>query len=809
LNQLLNELIYRLQYEQEKDILKYLNQYYENDRFNTEIVLWNENFSEVENLEFLSSLEKCVQSLFPDMRLKFINKDILSDSLKYGNSKIKLDYSLGFDINITSYILHSQTTNKCFKEMFNQVKENNWDIIPYIVENYLKFQDDFFTDKSVYKNIFKVFKLIYSEKSDESIKNKIKFLFDYIKNNKELFKEFKDNHLRLQIFISGLIYANLHFSKKEKKVKYIMELFDTKIGRFMKREFIYSIKFFEKNKNVINFFTQKTNLNINEFDLIKNIENLAYDLLLIRNMEYYFSLKQVRPNMNVDFFVPFIFSGDEYLLKLLNEVKIKALIITYNEKIKKITPVYFDDISSLIEKYNLEDFFYPEKIEKRFNKKVDLEKNLDEIQKNLIEEFIQKKESKLKNKKYKQNILNLKESKKCIYCNQIKNAKEFSLEHIFPSALGGKYLDYNLFKTHNVCKDCNNRFGLYVDGMFLKSFFIKNEIFNHYLDWIEENENMTIPFVFMGTLEEAHINHPYYKYCDYWIWAGGSRVYHFHNNYNQFFNSYVGGHPIKFKNKKEAGEVYLVGAKENIDEKLFKIMLFSFKEHFKYQKRFSVNIKLNLIDRRTKKNNKIKFFDEPDEMQKNIKNKILKIANQEHKLLITIQQGNEWKFLSKLSIGLGYNLFGNDYLESKDYKIFYNIINAENIDEIKNILMETPVMGDFLSNMTSSLKNIGKIMAFKGGHTLLFQIINNELYFVMWLYNEKYPFVIKILSDVSKFKKNELLEKYKNGFVYLCIPAKKISIGPMDLLSYMAYLIGDDRFLDKQQKEQLDDLRKE
>jgi len=773
-------LSYSIKSLNKEALFEYLKEYFLNDKFNTEIILWNDNFLDNEDLKNINNMS-CVEGLFPDMKLMFLNKSIFFEMIKNRTAQVKLDYSIGFDVNIASYVLNPNTTNRCFNNNFKHIKLKNFDFIPYVIENYLKYGDEFFTNAYIYKNIFELFRLINANKSNDFIKNEIDKLFNDLKSYKN-FKEFKDNLLRLQIFISGLIYANWHFSKKEDRIKYIMHLFDNKIGQFMKREFIYAIKYFENNNFIKDFFNQKTNLNVNECDLIKNIENLAYDLLLVRNIEYLHSLKQVRSDDIVDAFVPFIFSGDKNLLNLLKEVKIKALIISEDNNIKKITPVYIDDIDSIIKKYGLNDFFGIDRVYKRYNQKINLEENLKEIQNILIGEFFKQKEYKLKNRK---NKIKSEKTKKCIYCNQYKDESDFSLEHIFPVALGGKYLDDDLFKTHNVCKECNNKFGLYVDGIFLKSFFIKNEVFNHYLEFVNEIEDITIPFVFMGTLKKPIINHPYYKYCDYWVWAGGSRVYHFHNNYNEFFQNYIGGHPIKFKNKKEAGEVYLVGAMENIDEKLFKIMLFSFKEHFKYQKRFSVNIRLNLIDKRTKKSNKIKFFDESNEMQQEIIKRLLKVSNKEHEMCLTIQVGVEWKFLSKLAIGLGYNLFGDNYLKSDDYKIFHNIINAKDINEIKNILTKTPVMGEFFSSITNSLKYIGEFVAYKSGHTLLFQIVNNELFLVMWLYNKNYPFVVKIASDMTKFKENNLLKKYKNGFLYICLPAKRLSKGPLDLEEYM------------------------
>jgi len=385
--QTISELVYNITILSNKKLLNYLKSYYQDDKFNTQIILWDEKFSEIENLKFLYSLKKCVKGLFPDLRLKFIDNNILNDMSTYGYSKIKLDYTISFDVNIVSYILYQNTNNKCFKEAFIQVKENNWDFNPYIFENYLKFGDSFFTNEYIYKNIFELIKFIHPDKGKGFWLIELDRLYRNIKSHESSFQEFKDNLLRLQIFIMGLIYANFHFSKKEEKIEYMMELFDSKIGQFMLREFIYAIKFFNKEKPVFNFFSQKTQTNISESKLIKNIENLAYDLLLIRNLEYFSSLKKVRQNIQVDAYIPFLFSGDKELLKLLDSVKIKALIITEYENIKKITPVYFEDLESLLDKNFINKYFQKDAVINRTKRNIDLEKNLEEMKKVLLNEI--------------------------------------------------------------------------------------------------------------------------------------------------------------------------------------------------------------------------------------------------------------------------------------------------------------------------------------------------------------------------------------------------------------------------------------
>jgi hypothetical protein len=56
----------------------------------------------------------------------------------------------------------------------------------------------------------------------------------------------------------------------------------------------------------------------------------------------------------------------------------------------------------------------------------------------------------------------------CIYRRLDKPTDCFSDEHICPDALGGDFLP-PLWRTNDVCQNCNNMSGAYVDGAFIKS----------------------------------------------------------------------------------------------------------------------------------------------------------------------------------------------------------------------------------------------------------------------------------------------------------------------------------------------------
>jgi len=172
---------------------------------------------------------------------------------------------------------------------------------------------------------------------------------------------------------------------------------------------------------------------------------------------------------------------------------------------------------------------------------------------------------------------------KCIYCNQEKKENEFSLEHIFPDALGGTYAN-ELFKTRQVCQKCNSLAGLYIDSLFVKNFFLTKLFFSNYIGYYDFLNKPYIPFTYIGFYED--ITHPQYKFCEVWQWYDKSVVYHFHNNSEDDFKMIPGGDPRKRKNS-HAGEVYLVGLVTN--QFWIDLLEISFFKQFKKSRKIFVN----------------------------------------------------------------------------------------------------------------------------------------------------------------------------------------------------------------------------
>jgi hypothetical protein len=150
-------------------------------------------------------------------------------------------------------------------------------------------------------------------------------------------------------------------------------------------------------------------------------------------------------------------------------------------------------------------------------------------------------------------------TKKCLYCTQEKNIEEeFSLEHIFPVALGGSIFS-DLFKTRDVCKRCNNITGLFIDGMFIKNFFTQNDKAESYLNYLDFDKPAALPLQYMGILNNCPIDTD--EVCEHWLGPHGGIIYHIRKNADSRYDSMIGGNPIN--NKRDGGTAYIFAHRDN------------------------------------------------------------------------------------------------------------------------------------------------------------------------------------------------------------------------------------------------------
>ena len=112
---------------------------------------------------------------------------------------------------------------------------------------------------------------------------------------------------------------------------------------------------------------------------------MAWDFTLVRQLEILFSSK---PNPNVDFFIPFIFTFDKGFIEVIENFYCKDFLIFHKEKRTMLIPENEFNISN-IEEYDLAKHLTEEAFNERAKNKdfIDFEK----IYENLLEEVLKDK----------------------------------------------------------------------------------------------------------------------------------------------------------------------------------------------------------------------------------------------------------------------------------------------------------------------------------------------------------------------------------------------------------------------------------
>lgn len=364
----------------------------------------------------------------------------------------------------------------------------------------------------------------------------------------------------------------------------------------------------------------------------------------------------------------------------------------------------------------------------------------------------------------------LEEYKECIYCGKLKRASEFSLEHILPEALGGN-LCGDIFITTRVCQSCNSTCGLWVDGPFVKNWFSLSLKIVDALKYIDWGKDTILPLMCMGILDGFVA--PNGDICDQWVGPCGDAIFHFHKKSDDRYSSFIGGNPIDLKTY--PGSAYLFAATNN--QAWLQIVVSSFKSHFHNARRISGNVEISDDKKR------YAYFHEPNEAERELILQLTKTDFKQYKCKHSIQEGFEERFLAKMALGVGFNLFGSEYLKTKYAQALREALWEKDL----NKRPETGVryMGFFEEPDTVSKKTI----PWDGGHTIVFMGAGN--FFVMTIVFFAGRMLRVVVSDApSLWAKNT---KIANGIVYLLIPQRGKFVGPIDLMNYMSHQLGHER----------------
>jgi hypothetical protein len=363
----------------------------------------------------------------------------------------------------------------------------------------------------------------------------------------------------------------------------------------------------------------------------------------------------------------------------------------------------------------------------------------------------------------------------CIYCAGRRNDPKMSLEHIWPDALGGTAAPA-LFKTRNACRSCNNLAGQWVDGAFLKSWFVSHEAGAAARLYLDPQKPGIVPMVYMGMDQEFPVQPG--EICERWVGAAGGHVYHVHTEDDDKWHGYAGGDFIARK-KFDAGRAYLVLTSQSLYWALTALQ--SFAAQFSRARLFCVT-KLDGMPPTLAHS----YVEEKDASKIEV-DEISWIRarpdgqQQPHKFSLRLDFSD--RFLAKLSLGLGANILGERYLDSPYAGELRKLLWLQG-----GIGTVEPAVKGRNYWQEPQTPHLSKILSWPGAWTIL--LLAPREGFVLHVNTPSGRGMTMALSDDCTFWSGADFQTYRDGAVFIAVPARQVFVGPISLPLYLAHQLG-------------------
>lgn len=381
--------------------------------------------------------------------------------------------------------------------------------------------------------------------------------------------------------------------------------------------------------------------------------------------------------------------------------------------------------------------------------------------------------------------------KTCIYCGLEKPQDEFSDEHIWPDALGGDFLP-QFWRTDDVCGKCNSASGVFVDGAFIKSFFVSGERSFDAVDYLDPDKPTGIlPLSYLGTIQDIATQEG--EIADFWVCAPGANIVHFRTaSEEDTWNAYAGGDPRHQSKRSKAGRA--VVALTSAEPYWICTALSSVKHHFAKADKFVTNLELppsakhfrELDPNDLQQSADLRFFEEIEATTARGDH----LHNQ-----IVIALGADGRFLAKLALAIGYKLFGARFLQTTYGLNLRKAFREANPEKRRQI----PIRGSgYLRSV--DLGGIEEKLRWPGGWVLLLLRHTNALSLTVQPPSGR-SMVIQVTDDSALLE--DLCPEYRDGVAWLTIPATTRAVGPIHFPEYLAHQIGVQVYPELQELEAL------
>jgi hypothetical protein len=365
----------------------------------------------------------------------------------------------------------------------------------------------------------------------------------------------------------------------------------------------------------------------------------------------------------------------------------------------------------------------------------------------------------------------------CIYCDKDKPEEESSLEHIWPDSLGGDFLP-SFWKSEEVCARCNNLSGLFVDGAFIKSWAGMAERVTDAERYQSPTAPRPMPLAFMGQLKDVPATPG--RVAEMWVGACGANIIHIRPQHDETWSGYISGDP-KAK-KAAAGRAYIALTTKEMF--WVNVALKSFLAHFKRAERFLINgavqaqpgqhTVLPTLDRANADGDEVAVIDAVLEAGR---------TAQFVKSELAIKTNPADRFLPKLCLAVGYQLFGRPFLDSA-YGVLLRTALWERDDAVRDKL---PIKGvGYFQPESQGV--FGDLLKWPAAWVLMIKRQREGVF--LSVVTPSGRAMQALVSDATALAAG-LSSDFDDGKIWLTIPALEKAVGPIGLPDYLAHRAGN------------------
>lgn len=361
-------------------------------------------------------------------------------------------------------------------------------------------------------------------------------------------------------------------------------------------------------------------------------------------------------------------------------------------------------------------------------------------------------------------------SRRCSYCFQTKPASEFSDEHIWPDALGGDPVG-GPWRTDKVCGRCNSLSGQFVDGEFIKSWFVSHERAESALDFLDpaKPDKAVLPLTYMGPFSDPALKSD--EVAEFWLGPCGAHIVHIRPKDEPHWDVYAGGRPAKKKG--EWGSAFLTLTSQ---ERLWIIAsVLSFHKHFRHAERSVVNMS-------TPKGFSPPFRPvDPADGEQARRLDVARRAQDGVHVHVNVRRDLGTRFLAKLALGVGREVLGETFLDTRYADILRQALWERSLERRQAL----PVRG---LGYLASREDMGLRMLHWPGAWVLAVLKDAETLSLHITSPSGKPMTVLVSDDVPIV--GALQATSEDSEVFIALPALGQALGPVSISDYLAHKLG-------------------